>query len=1069
MKNKYSQYLTLLILLISSSFSVWGGGSFCESQVSGNWSDASTWTNCAGTIPGNGAYVTIKNNHLVSLDTDTDTINSITVEALGDLNVANNPSGSSYTLSGNSNIGETFDLSNASIVLSENLIIDAPAKTILMGAVDGAFGLTLNSSVETRFNGIIGGATALTSLITNAGGTTVFAESTGGVNDPNIIVNGPRIFNDSVVIVRTVNFIGTGGPITFNGMVNSSNGDYSLIFSNIGNSTITFNADVGTTTALDSFRIFNSDNSTVVLNLAQFNTNDLQIWDTNLLLNSPTDVVSLTSVSNDFILIGSGSYTVRSQTGGEDGLIINTNNSVTINSVVGDNNQQLSNLTINSVLSTIIGSSSITVTGTQEYSGPVVFNVDSILSASIVEMQSTVNINDNDLTFDTSNNAGLSGIDGVLSGSGDLIINGNGVVTFSSINTLSGNIIVNDGIISNTNAAENIFPAVTLFSISNGAQADLGGLGTGVFNLENTQRLVGTGAFRSLLYSKLGSVVSPGFSTGVLDVDELHMFTSSVISIELNGVTAGNDHDQIVTDVSNLDKDSNGGTTLDISLGYVPNVNDSFIIINNTDVFPVSGFFNGLPEGATFSIDDNLFSISYTGGNDNDVVLTALGSSILYVNENVAIAGDGSSWTDAFGNLQDALAVAVSGHEIWVAQGVYYPDVGTGQSNDLQSSTFNLINGVKIYGGFDGTETDLSMRDSVANVTVLSGDIDGNDAVDSDGVTAHFDDLVGNNAYHVVTTLLTDDTTVIDGLAITAGWASGANSDDIGAAIYCSNSSVKINAVIVQGNRTEDRAALWDCNSLISQTSFINNFAGDVGAITTTPTTFTDTMFIGNRAGNQGSVFYMSGGILNLTRVQFIANFNQSVVRVQGTTLNFNDVLFSGNQTRGVLDLSSVVNGTLNNITMIGNRSSLVGAAIKSSTGGNLTINNSIFWNNQGTTGLGTLEANIDHTGTGIITVNSSIMQDSATSLLWDTTILVDGGGNLDEDPLVVLNTDPSSAPTIVGDAHLTSLSMAIDTGDNSAVTSTIDLDSRKRIFNGTVDMGAYEYFEELIFSDGFE
>jgi len=40
--------------------------------------------------------------------------------------------------------------------------------------------------------------------------------------------------------------------------------------------------------------------------------------------------------------------------------------------------------------------------------------------------------------------------------------------------------------------------------------------------------------------------------------------------------------------------------------------------------------------------------------------------------------GDGLSWQTAKKYLQSALALAISGDEIWVAQGTYYPDEGTG-------------------------------------------------------------------------------------------------------------------------------------------------------------------------------------------------------------------------------------------------------------------------------------------------------------------------------------------------------------------------------------------------------
>ena len=57
---------------------------------------------------------------------------------------------------------------------------------------------------------------------------------------------------------------------------------------------------------------------------------------------------------------------------------------------------------------------------------------------------------------------------------------------------------------------------------------------------------------------------------------------------------------------------------------------------------------------------------------------------------------DGASWTTAYTNVQDALLDAEHGDEIWVAQGVYYPDEGAGQTNDVRISTFRLRPGVAL-------------------------------------------------------------------------------------------------------------------------------------------------------------------------------------------------------------------------------------------------------------------------------------------------------------------------------------------------------------------------------------
>ena len=63
---------------------------------------------------------------------------------------------------------------------------------------------------------------------------------------------------------------------------------------------------------------------------------------------------------------------------------------------------------------------------------------------------------------------------------------------------------------------------------------------------------------------------------------------------------------------------------------------------------------------------------------------------------------DGTTWTRAFLTLQDALAVAGSGDEIWVAQGVYKPDEGAGVTPGDRAASFTLTEGLTIRGGFAG-------------------------------------------------------------------------------------------------------------------------------------------------------------------------------------------------------------------------------------------------------------------------------------------------------------------------------------------------------------------------------
>ncbi len=138
-----------------------------------------------------------------------------------------------------------------------------------------------------------------------------------------------------------------------------------------------------------------------------------------------------------------------------------------------------------------------------------------------------------------------------------------------------------------------------------------------------------------------------------------------------------------------------------------------------------------------------------------------------YYVDDTGPGGDGSSWSEAFVDLQEALDQPLAdGDEIWVAEGLYIPSRLIG-SDDPRAATFYLeYSGVKIYGGFPEGGGDWLDRDPLLYPTVLSGDLWQDDLGDGPGLPSKLD-----NAFQVVR-FATDlaNTTVLDGFEIRDGY-----------------------------------------------------------------------------------------------------------------------------------------------------------------------------------------------------------------------------------------------------------------------------------------------------------
>jgi hypothetical protein len=306
------------------------------------------------------------------------------------------------------------------------------------------------------------------------------------------------------------------------------------------------------------------------------------------------------------------------------------------------------------------------------------------------------------------------------------------------------------------------------------------------------------------------------------------------------------------------------------------------------------------------------------------------------------------------------------------------------------------------------------------NVTTLSGDLNGNNTVDS------------GDAYHVVLAVDLPATsgTVLDGLTISGGYASGGSNISVGGGVYISqesgggmynyNSSPILTNVTISGNKANGGGGMYNDNS-------------------------SPVLVNVNISGNDGGG-YGGGGICN--------NGGSCKPVLINTLISGNAASDGG----GIENNAS--SPVLINVTIASNRGPYGGGGgIYNSAGALPKIRNSVIWGNTGGGSPG-----ISENGGSNTTYSDSIIQDKAGS-----------------DPQFSGPEPASSAPTTSGNYRLSvSTSPAVNAGDNNSYPADADdsifpaglSDEAKAAINaalsrdlggnvrkqGTaIDMGAYE------------
>ncbi len=644
---------------------------------------------------------------------------------------------------------------------------------------------------------------------------------------------------------------------------------------------------------------------------------------------------------------------------------------------------------------------------------------------------------------------------------------------------LNADVEAQQGGVNTLNVVNTLF--VDNISGGNGGAIVLLGMGTSTGNSEanyinttfsgNKAGQAGGGMHANVLSAKtkLVNSIILGNSASASDNGLSGSLTQTYSLIEGKTSTAGGNISSAGQTVNNVFKSTN-------------RYDDDFLMLSGTSIAKNAGS-NLAYDDAVHGAKDLAAQVRRMGNIDlgayeEQTLPLSPSNGILYVKK--GSTGNGSFWANAAGEVADALKYAKQTEsswtsaqplQIWVAQGVYKPIYSPRNEAHLQSegrnNAFLMVNHVKIYGGFAGTETQLSQRNFTTNVTVLSGDFNDDDTfVQQQGSLPEIQNNT-ENAIHVLVASGSLSNGELGGFTVKGGNGTGSAQimvgnnqvwNNYGGGIFVINSLPKLKNVIFSHNNAQNRGgAIHNINSNSAEYShiqFIENTAEYGGAmhIENSSPTVKDSKFVENNGYNSGGAVY---------------NYNQSSPIFMGVTFSGNN---AGNQGGGMYSTNSspvVVNSIFErNVAIYGG-----GASFNDQSTAKFV--NTTFYDNTVYSGGGTLA---NHSSN--VYLDNSIMLKSLGSFATEgvynssstfvrTNSLVEGyndtqNGNISAQGIVDEDIFLSVVQTDAGYLQLKNESVVVNAGSNSAYNQianapTTDLAGNARIVADTIDMGAYE------------
>jgi hypothetical protein len=353
--------------------------------------------------------------------------------------------------------------------------------------------------------------------------------------------------------------------------------------------------------------------------------------------------------------------------------------------------------------------------------------------------------------------------------------------------------------------------------------------------------------------------------------------------------------------------------------------------------------------------------------------------------------GNCSSWADAC-SLQTAISSASAGDQIWVQAGIHKPHAS------YRFASFILKNGVEIYGGFDGTETQLNQRNFVASVTILSGDLAGND------IGFFYND---ENSFQVVVGSNTDSSAILDGFTIRGGNANGGFGPISGGGLYNNVGNPTLRNLTFSGNSASSYGGgMWNYNSspTLSNVTFSGNSANTSGGgminLSSSPALMNVTFSDNSASLGGGGMHNTNSSNPTLTNVTFLRNsassYGGGMTNFRSSNPTLTNVTFSDNSAvnigGGLYNYAS--SPALTNVTFSDNSADSGGGGMFNNNSSNPTLTNVTFSGNSASVSSGG--------GGGMYNTNSS--NPTLTNVTFSGNLALSGGGifNINSSPTLI-------------------------------------------------------------------